>query len=308
MSSWRARCLTAGVRAYVRRRKWGDDERAVARRARRVFGGSGIFQRPQLLGVRIEPVRDGDVRGEWVTASDSQHGTLLYIHGGGYVGCSPATHRPITAGLARRAHRRVFAVDYRLAPEHRFPAALDDCVAAYRWLLNSGVAPASLALAGDSAGGGLVLATLVRLREQGVPMPASAACFSPWTDLAGTGESLQRNNGRCAMFYPENIGEFAGAYLADASPQNAYASPVFADLSGLPPLLLQVEASELLLDDSRRVHEKVVRAGGVSRLAIFEGVFHCWQMLDRVMPEAGLALQQAADFMNDAATGRQPQS
>lgn len=224
---------------------------------------------------------------------------MLYVHGGGYVACSAATHRPITAGLARRTHRRILALDYRLAPEHRFPAALDDTVAAYHWLLEQGVAPRALALAGDSAGGGLVLATLVRLRDEGVPLPSCAVCFSPWTDLAGTGASLQRNDGRCAMFRPRNIPDFARAYLASASPLNPYASPVYADLRGLPPLLLQVESTELLLDDARRVHDKVREAGGVSRLEVVDGVFHGWQMLDGFMPEATQALDQASLFMSE---------
>ena len=161
------------------------------------------------------------------------------------------------------------------------------------------VAPRSLALAGDSAGGGLVLGTLVRLRDEGVPLPSCAVCFSPWTDLAGTGASLQRNDGRCAMFRPRNIPDFARVYLASASPLNPDASPVYADLRGLPPLLLQVESTELLLDDARRVHDKVREAGGVSRLEVVDGVFHGWQMLDGFMPEATQALDQASSFMSE---------
>jgi epsilon-lactone hydrolase len=299
--SWQARCLTFAVRASIRRRTWGD-EHALARRARRVLGAPRPLQWLRARGVRIDPVRDGGIRGEWITADRSDQGTVLYIHGGGYVSCSAATHRPITAGLARRAHRRIFAMDYRLAPEHRFPAALDDAVAAYRWLLAQGVSARSLALAGDSAGGGLVLATLVRLREERVPLPSCAVCFSPWTDLAGTGHSLRSNDGRCAMLHPENITGFARAYLGAASPLNPQASPVFADLGGLPPLLLQVASSEVLLDDACRVHDKVRGAGGVSRLDVVDGVFHVWQMLDGFMPEAALALEQAASFMNEPAS------
>lgn len=298
MPSWQARCLTFAIPVLMRRLTWGD-ERALARRARRIFGAPNLLQWLRTRGVRIDPVRDGRVCGEWITAGRADRGVILYLHGGGYVACSPATDRPIAAGLARLARRRVFSPDYRLAPEHRFPAALDDAVAAYRWLLDQGVPPRSLAIAGTSAGGGLALATLVRLRDEGLPLAACAVCFSPWTDLAGTGESLHLNDGRCAMLRPKNIPDFARIYLGDALPRHPYASPVFADLSRLPPLLLQAASDELLLDDSRRVHDKVRSAGGISRLEIFDGVFHAWHMLDGFVPEARIALQQAAAFVND---------
>jgi epsilon-lactone hydrolase len=300
MPSWQARCLTLAIKVYFRRRAWGD-EHALTARARRLFGASRPWQWFRARRVRIEAVRNAAVRGEWIAGDRSEQGVVLYIHGGGYVSCSAATHRPITAGLARGSRRRVFAMDYRLAPEHRFPAALDDAVAAHRWLLDQGVSSRSLALAGDSAGGGLVLATLVRLRDEGLPLPSCAVCFSPWTDLAVTGESVRLNAGRCAMFHPENIVDFARVYLGAASPLNPQASPLLSDLRGLPPLLLQVASSELLLDDSRRVHDKVRRAGGVSRLDVFDGVFHGWQMLDGFMPEATRALEQASAFMNEPA-------
>ena len=307
MASWQARCLSFAIRVSIRRRRWGD-ERALARRARRVFGAPRPLQWLRTRHVRIEPLREGGTRGEWVVADRSDQGVVLYIHGGGYVAGSAATYRPLTAGLARGARRRVLAMEYRLAPEHRFPAALDDAVAAYRWLLAQGAAPRSVALAGDSAGGGLVLAVLLRLREAGLPLPNSAVCFSPWADLAGTGHSVQANDGRCAMLRSENIAAFARAYLGEASPLNPHASPVFGDLGGLPPTLLQVASSELLLDDACRVHDKVRAAGGVSRLEVVDGVFHGWQMLDGLMPEAGLALQQAAAFMNEPARRLHPGS
>lgn len=304
--SWQARCLNASVRMLVRRSRWGD-ERAVVRRARRLFGTPTPFGWLRTRGLNVQTVHDGTVRGEWVAparaeeddGSRSGGGVILYIHGGGYVSCSAATHRPITAALARLARRRVFSLDYRLAPEHPFPAALDDAVAAYRWLLGEGTAAGQIAFAGDSAGGGLVLACLLRVRDAGLPVPACAVCFSPWTDLAGTGESRLQNDGRCAMFRPDNIDEFASVYLAGASPRDSYASPVFADLRDLPPLLLQVGSTELLLDDARRVHDKIQAAGGASRLEIYEDVAHCWQMLDGLVPEARRALLQAASFINE---------
>ena len=269
----------------------------LARRARRVFGAPNPLQWLRSRGVRIEAVRDGAVRGEWVRAGGSGRGVVLYLHGGGYVAGSPITHRPITAALARLTARPVFSLDYRLAPEHSFPAALDDAIEAYRWLLAGGVAPGMVAMAGDSAGGGLVLATLLRARDEGIPLPGCAVCFSPWTDLAATGASIERNNGRCSIFRPDNMADFARLYLGGVSARHPYASPLYASLAGLPPLLFQVCGDELLLDDTRRVHEAVLDAGGRSTLEITDGVFHGWQMLDGLLPEARTALQRAAAFI-----------
>lgn len=299
MPSWRARGLKSSVRMLIRRSRWGADEQAVARRARRLFGSTPLYQWLRTRGLRLTPVETEKVRGEWLEVNEPRPGVILYFHGGGYVSCSPATHRPITAALARLSRRRVFSLDYRLAPEHRYPAALRDAVAAYEWLLEQKVPASQISLAGDSAGGGLVLATLLRVRDMKWPLPACAVCFSPWTDLAGKGESMHFNDGRCAMFRPTNIDEFARAYLGEASPLDAYASPAFADLKGLPPVLLQVGSTELLLDDSRRVHEKIQEAQGESRLEVYEDLFHGWQMLDGLLPEARTALRQATDFISE---------
>jgi acetyl esterase/lipase len=224
---------------------------------------------------------------------------LLYLHGGGFVAGSAANHRPLTAALARLTARRVFSLDYRLAPEHRFPAPVEDVIAGYRWLLDQGVPPGGVALAGDSAGGGLVLSALLQLRDQSLPLPTRAVCFSPWTDLTGSSESHGLNGGRDAMFHRENMAAFAGAYLGPASPLDPLASPLLGDLGRLPPLLLQVGSGELLLDDARRVHDKVQRARGSSRLEVFEDVCHAWQMLYPWLPEARVALQQAAAFLSE---------
>lgn len=301
MPSWQARCASACSQILIRRRSWGRDEQAVARRARRLFKSPQIFRSLRTRGLRLTPVKNERVCGEWLAVEKPEPGVILYFHGGGYVACSAANHRAITAALAHLSRHRVFSLDYRLAPEHRFPAALDDAVAAYQWLLDQGLSASAISLAGDSAGGGLVLSTLLRARDAGLPLPACAVCFSPWTDLAGTGASLHFNDGRCAMFRPENITEFASAYLGAASPFDPYVSPVCADLSGLPPLLLQVGSTELLLDDSRRVHEKIQAAKGVSQLEIYDDVMHGWQMLDGLVPEARAALQQAAAFICDQA-------
>lgn len=274
------------------------------RRARRLFGTPFLLQWLSTRGMCLSAVRGITVQGEWIELNNPNDQVILYLHGGGYVSCSAATHRPITAALARLSGSRVFSLDYRLAPEHRYPAALDDAVSAYKWLLEQGRPPNTISLAGDSAGGGLVLGLLLRARDAGLPLPACAVCFSAWTDLAGTGPSIRANDGRCDMFRPENIDRFATAYLGDVSRLDLYASPVHADLSGLPPLLLQVSGSELLLDDSRRIHEKVQEAKGISKLEVYDDVFHCWQMLNGIIPEARVALQQAATFISKHVVSR----
>jgi monoterpene epsilon-lactone hydrolase len=285
----------------VRRRSWGDGP-ALVRRGRQVRGAPPVVRllnRLRRPGIRVTPVVDGAIRGEWVESREAQRGVLLYIHGGGFVCCSTATHRPITGALARLARRRVFSLDYGLAPEHPFPEALNDVVGAYRWLIAQGISPSEIVMAGDSAGGNLTLSGLVRLRDAGLPLPARAACFSPWTDLTASGASILGNDGRDAMFRPENMADFSEVYLAGGgSRTDPAASPVFAALGGLPPVLFQVGSTELLLDDSRRAHEAIERAGGESELQVFDDVVHCWQIFDGWVPEARTALRQAAEFLN----------
>lgn len=222
----------------------------------------------------------------------------MYVHGGGYVACSPVTHRPITSALAKLSGMRVFSLDYRLAPEHRFPAALDDTIAAYRWLLDQpDVDPARIAICGDSAGGGLTLSLLSSLDDLGLPMPASAVLGSPWTDLTGSGASGRENDGRCHMFRLANLEQFSSVYLGGVPASDTRASPLLADLHGLCPLLIQVASTEVLLDDSRGVYQKVLAAGGEARLEVYADVIHAWQMCDGIVPEARVALGNAVAFI-----------
>lgn len=234
--------------------------------------------------------------GEWVESPVSTEAVLLYLHGGGYFGCSAETHRPITIWFALHGFR-VFAPNYRLAPENRFPAAVDDAVAAYRGLLAEGRSPQHVVVAGDSAGGGLVLSLMLALRAAGTPLPAAAALFSPWTDLAATGESIRTNSVRCAMFNGADIGPSACYYLGDADPRNPLASPLYADLSGLPPLLIHVGADECLRDDSTRVAEKAKAAGVPVELKIWPVVPHAWQLALQILPEARQSLRETSEFL-----------
>ena len=246
--------------------------------------------------VRITPANVNGIPGEWVESPNSQGVVLLYLHGGGYFGCSAETHRPITVWFALHGFR-VFASNYRLAPENPFPAAVDDAVAVYRGLLADGHSPQRLVIAGDSAGGGLTLSLMLALHASGTPLPAAAALFSPWTDLAATGESIRTNARRCAMFNGEDIGPSARYYLGNADPRNPLASPFYADLSGLPSLLIHVGADECLRDDSTRVAEKAKAAGVPVELKVWRVVPHAWQLAVQILPEARQSLHETSEFL-----------
>ena len=249
---------------------------------------------PPPKGAHFSPDSIGGVAGEWAKSDNNGAGTLLYLHGGGYFACSPQTHRSITGAYALRG-LRVFAPDYRLAPETPFPAAVEDALAVYRAMLEHGPANA-IAIGGDSAGGGLALATLLAAKAAGLPMPACALLFSPWTDLAGTGASVITNAKRDSMLYAPKLGDAAANYLNGAAPQNPLASPHYGDLAGLPPLLIQVGEPEILLDDSTRIAARAQEAGIVVDLSIWENLPHVWQMNQSFLPEARQALDQAANF------------
>ena len=241
---------------------------------------------------------DAPLRGEWLLPDKPSATTILYLHGGGYYFCSPATHRGLVFPLARRSGARTFSLDYRLAPENPFPAALDDALAAYRKLVADGTPPASIVIAGDSAGGGLALATLLALRDAGDPLPAGAAVFAPWTDLAATGASMTTNDGRDPMFYGKAFAPAGKLYVGDADVRNPYVSPLYGRFDGLPPLFIQVGDTEVLLDDSTRVAEKA-RAAGVSvDLEIWPKMPHVLQILAPFVPEANRALERAAGFVH----------
>lgn len=223
---------------------------------------------------------------------------LLYLHGGGFIACSPETHRSLVGSLVRRVEGRAYVPRYRLAPEHPFPAALEDAKAAYRYLLDvEGVSPSRLVVAGDSAGGGLALALVLAVRDAGWPRPAAVVTFSPWTDLAATGSSLDENTERCAMFAGETIRRAARFYVGDADPRTPYLSPLYGDYAGFPPLLMHVGTDEVLRDDTLRVAERAAAAGVPVELALFARVPHVWQFFAAVLPEARASLDAARSFI-----------
>ncbi|WP_328854653.1 alpha/beta hydrolase [Microbispora hainanensis] len=230
-------------------------------------------------------------------AAGAGRGRLLHFHGGGYILGSPGTHAGFTAQLVRRAGLRATSVDYRLAPEHPFPAAVEDGLAAYRALLDEGVRPEELVLAGDSAGGGLVVATLVAARDAGLPQPAGAVLFSPWTDLTLSGESMHTKKDADPIFVPEALQAFATPYLAGQDATQPLASPVFADLRGLPPLLVQAGSNELLLDDSVRLAGRAAADEVEVTLRVWPQVPHVFQNHFGHLDEADEALDEAAGFL-----------
>jgi monoterpene epsilon-lactone hydrolase len=292
MASWQAHLSVWIVKWRVKRKLRGVRDYRMARKILR----PDPYTVP--AAVRISPAQVGGVAGEWVEGASPTNTVLLYFHGGGYFGCSAASHRPITVGFALQGFR-VLAPDYRLAPENQFPAAVDDAVATYRGLLADGYSPASVVVAGDSAGGGLALSLLLALREAAVPLPAGAVLFSPWTDLAATGESIRTNAARCAMFHGPDIGPSALYYLGDTDPRNPLASPLYADLTGLPPLLIHVGADEILRDDSTRLAQRAQGAGVRVKLKIWPVVPHAWQLAPHRVPEARRSLREGATFLRE---------
>ncbi|HEV3424998.1 MAG TPA: alpha/beta hydrolase [Paraburkholderia sp.] len=262
-----------------------------------------------LRGEWLEPAVTGTIDTAGATGTRGTP-TILYMHGGGYYFCSPRSHRSLVFGLATRAGAPAFSLDYRLAPEHRFPAALDDAMTAYRYLIAGGTPAGSIVIAGDSAGGGLALATLVALRDAGDPLPAGGLLFSPWTDLAASGASIRTNDGVDPMFSGSAVGRAARVYLGDAPANHPYASPVYADLQGLPPLFIQAGSTEVLLDDSRRVAENALAAGVAVELQVWPKMPHVWQIFAPFIPEARRALDGAAGFVREVTATRtgQPSS
>jgi epsilon-lactone hydrolase len=252
--------------------------------------------------VRITNSLLNGVPGEWVESPSSAEEVLLYLHGGGYFACSAETHRPITAFFAMHGFR-VFAPNYRLAPENPFPAAVEDAAAVYRELLSGDRSRQGIVVAGDSAGGALALSLMLALRAAGSPLPAAAALFSPWTDLAATGESVRTNARRCAIFHGPAIAPTARLYLAAADPRDPLASPLYADLSGLPPLLVHVGANETLRDDSTRLAEKARAASVGVELKVWPVVPHVWQLAPDKIPEARQSLRESAEFLRRHGAG-----
>jgi monoterpene epsilon-lactone hydrolase len=250
---------------------------------------------PRPAGVQLIPLESEGVRAEWLIPSGAGRTVIYYIHGGGFVMGSPGTHRRLMARLARAARSRAFVIDYRLAPEHPFPASLDDSVAGYRWLLRHGVRPSEIVIAGDSAGGALTLSTLLVLRDAGDPLPAGAVCISATTDLTRSGASHRTRAADEVMLSPRFFRTVDELYRGDADARDPLASPLFGELTGLPPLLMHVGTHELLLDDTLRFADKARAAGVDVTLEVWPGLWHVFHTFVS-LPEARRALDAIGAF------------
>lgn len=252
---------------------------------------------PEVPGVRCEALNISGIPAAWLIPDNADEGqAILFLHGGSYVIGSIKSHRDLASQLAAAARCRALIVDYRLAPENRFPAAVEDAATSYKWLLSQGYEPEKIMVAGDSAGGGLAVAALISLRDSGHPMPAGAMLLSPWTDLEVTGGSVKSRAWRDPMLSAGALRKDAARYLGDADARDPLASPIYADLKGLPPLYIQAGTSEILLDDATRLAERAEADGVEVDLDIWPGMFHVWQFFSPFIPESKKAIQELGEF------------
>lgn len=282
----------ARIRAVYR--GWNRDTSVTQMRSDwdAAFGG-------RTAPVTCERVSAGGVDGEWISPANAPADkAILYFHGGGFRIGSVASHRELIAQIAVGSGCRVLAINYRLAPEHRFPAALDDALAAYDWMLGRGLEPGNVAFTGDSAGGNLVLATMLALRERKLPLPVSAVLMSPWTDLAATGASYLSRSKTDPIHQRAMILALARNYLGEGDPYDPLVSPLYANLGGLPPLLIQVGDRETVLDDSIMFADMARAAGVDVDLQVWDGMIHVFQMFGAELPEAHQAIASIAGFLN----------
>jgi epsilon-lactone hydrolase len=264
----------------------------------RYDGISAMFPLPD--GVTVETIDAGGVPAERLSnASTVASRTILYLHGGGYAIGSPVSHRHLAAAIVEAAGATLVVPAYRLAPEHRYPSAIHDALAVYNWLLEQGQDPRQLIIAGDSAGGGLALATMVSARNRGINLPAAAVLISPWVDLAGTGDTLETLQARDPIVQKAGLLDMAGYYLGDRDPRTPLASPLYADLTGLPPLLIQVGTDEVLLDDSVRLDQRAREQGVATTLEVWDEMIHVWHFFHPQLQEGREAIQRIGEYVRE---------
>ena len=249
--------------------------------------------------VKIETTDAGGVPAEWQIAPDAvKDRVLLYIHGGGFVLGSPCSHRLFTVRLGQATKMRVLSIDYRLSPENPHPAASEDCVTAYNWLISIGIKPENIIIAGDSAGGNLTLVTLIKLRNNGIFLPAGGIALSPVTDLTATDDCWFQNAETDPILADIGIFWWLPAYLLEGAPSDPYVSPLFAELDGLPPVLLQVSTCEILYSDSVRFVEKAKASGVNATLQEWDDMMHVFPHIGLYeLPEAEEAINKIAEFI-----------
>jgi acetyl esterase/lipase len=255
---------------------------------------------PAPADVKTEGVDAGGVPVEWVAVPESDpENVVFYLHGGGYFIGSLNTHREFISRLCRVTRARALNVGYRLAPENPFPAAVEDAVAAWRWLLGQGANAQRTIIAGDSAGGGLTVCALVAIRDAGLPLPAAAVCISPWTDMENSGESMTSKADADPIIQKEFIDQATAHYIQNSDPRNPLASPIYADLSGLPPILIHVGENETLLDDSARLAERAKAAGMDVTLEVWDEMIHVWHIFAAILPEGQQAIDRIGEWVRE---------
>lgn len=272
---------------------------SVAERRERLDALGGAY--PAAEDIRLESVSADGVPAEWsLSPGADADRVLLFLHGGGFSAGSIVSHRAMVTETGRAAQARTLAIDYRRTPEHPFPAALEDALCAYRWLLAQGVQPGRVAVGGDSAGGGLTLALMVSLRDRGLPLPACGWCVSPWVDMEARGESYITKAAIDPMISRDYIRELAGWYLHGTAPQTPLAAPIHADLAGLPPLLVQVGSAETLLDDSIGIAARAAAADVRVTLEVWPHMIHAWPLFHQQLTDGRRAIAVAGGFLRGA--------
>ena len=293
--SLRAELVRLGLRFFIKRT---SDSKSTVEGVRRRLALLGWLVPLPPRGTLVKRLDLDGVKAVSVATKESLRDRhLLYLHGGGHVAGKPALYRDVTWRIAAATRTVVVIVDHRLAPEHPYPASLDDAVNAYRALIADGADPQRMAVMGESSGGGLMLAMLLRLRDEGVLLPAAAVALSPWIDLALTGNSLKLNAKADPMLRSEEAPRLASQYLAGADPRTPYVSPLYGDPAGLPPTLIHVGSDEVLLDDSVRMAERMRAAGCEVELEIWPRMPHAWHLWARMMPEAQAAVARVGAFV-----------
>jgi acetyl esterase/lipase len=253
---------------------------------------------PLADDIIVASAKVAEVPVEWITAPNaSEDAVMLFLHGGGYVIGSPDSHRHLVANLSEETGLQGLLVDYRLAPEDPFPAAVEDAISVYAALLTHGFEAGEIVFAGDSAGGGLVLAMMLAVRDAKLPLPAAGICLSPWNDLTGTAKSLDTNACVDPTVSKESLNFFASEYLGEEDAQNPYASPLFGDLTGLPPLLIQVGSVEVLLDDAVLLAERAKEAGVTVTLEVWDEMIHVWHRYYPILQEAREANARIGEYV-----------
>jgi acetyl esterase/lipase len=280
---------------FLRKQLSGWSKGTINEQRARQEKSARFFRLPKQI--RRQVITDIGVPSEWIDYPNSCSGTILYLHGGAYALGSINSHRELIARLVNTTNCRALAINYRLAPENPFPAALEDAINAYDWLISIGINPSRICIAGDSAGGGLAIATLLALREKDMPLPAGVLCFSPWFDLTLSGDSVYKNENLDPILSSSILETYVNYYIGSNKASEPMISPLFADLRGLPPIHIQSGRNEILLDDSVRFYEKAQQAGVDVTLKIWDDMIHVFQLFD-FLPETKESMKQVSAFVS----------